>query len=153
MHYWKSVLKNLVSENHKFQIPCHRKKRIRVSESVTSLVSEYRSWYFKYELMVTCKSLKVGSSVKYKWNNRITGSNVKLQHRTDVAMDWLVKPIKSRGSVWRICSESGGIYFFFYYYLVGWDLTPIRSLCRSPRFVKSQYCGHILAYCTGGIYY
>jgi hypothetical protein len=24
-------------------------------------------------------------------------------------------------------------YFFFYF--VGWDLTPIRSLCRSPRFV------------------
>jgi hypothetical protein len=21
------------------------------------------------------------------------------------------------------------------FYLVGWDLTPIRSLCRSPRFV------------------
>jgi hypothetical protein len=35
----------------------------------------------------------------------------------------------------------------FFFYLVGWDLTPIRSLCRSPRFV-SQYCGHILAYCT-----
>jgi hypothetical protein len=26
----------------------------------------------------------------------------------------------------------GTAYFF---YLVGWDLTPIRSLCRSPRFV------------------
>jgi hypothetical protein len=24
---------------------------------------------------------------------------------------------------------------FFCFYLVGWDLTPIRSLCRSPRFV------------------
>jgi hypothetical protein len=23
----------------------------------------------------------------------------------------------------------------FFFYLVGWDLTPIRSLCRSPRFV------------------
>jgi hypothetical protein len=22
-----------------------------------------------------------------------------------------------------------------FFYLVGWDLTPIRSLCRSPRFV------------------
>jgi hypothetical protein len=40
------------------------------------------------------------------------------------------------------------IYIFFFHYLVGWDLIPIRSLCRSPRFVKSQYCGHILAYCT-----
>jgi hypothetical protein len=26
-------------------------------------------------------------------------------------------------------------FFFFFFYLVGWDLTPIRSLCRSPRFV------------------
>jgi hypothetical protein len=25
--------------------------------------------------------------------------------------------------------------YYYYYYLVGWDLTPIRSLCRSPRFV------------------
>jgi hypothetical protein len=28
-----------------------------------------------------------------------------------------------------------GIFLFFYFFLVGWDLTPIRSLCRSPRFV------------------
>jgi hypothetical protein len=27
------------------------------------------------------------------------------------------------------------IYLFIFFYLVGWDLTPIRSLCRSPRFV------------------
>jgi hypothetical protein len=27
-------------------------------------------------------------------------------------------------------------YYYYYYYLVGWDLTPIRSLCRSPRFVQ-----------------
>jgi hypothetical protein len=27
--------------------------------------------------------------------------------------------------------------FLFFFYLVGWDLTPIRSLCRSPRFVLS----------------
>jgi hypothetical protein len=27
------------------------------------------------------------------------------------------------------------VLFIFFFYLVGWDLTPIRSLCRSPRFV------------------
>jgi hypothetical protein len=25
--------------------------------------------------------------------------------------------------------------FIYFFYLVGWDLTSIRSLCRSPRFV------------------
>jgi hypothetical protein len=30
--------------------------------------------------------------------------------------------------------KSSSIIFYFFY-LVGWDLTPIRSLCRSPRFV------------------
>jgi hypothetical protein len=34
------------------------------------------------------------------------------------------------------------------FFLVGWDLTPIRSLCRSLGPYKPQYCGHILAYCT-----
>jgi hypothetical protein len=29
----------------------------------------------------------------------------------------------------------GSRVFIFIFYLVGWDLTPIRSLCGSPRFV------------------
>jgi hypothetical protein len=54
----------------------------------------------------------------------------------------------ARGTVnCKVCKSAIALYFlylrvfvkegvfFFFFYLVGWDLTPIRSLCRSPRFV------------------
>jgi hypothetical protein len=61
---------------------------------------------------------------------------------------WVRIPLKAWMSVsaFNLCFSCPVCRYFFY--LVGWDLTPIRSLCRSPRFVKSQYCGHTLAYCT-----
>jgi hypothetical protein len=34
-----------------------------------------------------------------------------------------------------ISSPISGVKHIIFFYLVGWDLTPIRSLCRSPRFV------------------
>jgi hypothetical protein len=35
-----------------------------------------------------------------------------------------------------------------FFYLVGWDLTPLGPFAGPLGSYKSQYCGHILAYCT-----
>jgi hypothetical protein len=34
-----------------------------------------------------------------------------------------------------VCNRFVRYLVLLFFYLVGWDLTPIRSLCRSPRFV------------------
>jgi sorting nexin-29 len=57
-------------------------------------------------------------SVQNLLSSRLLSKNIKIRIHRTIILPVVLYSVK-----------------LFFYYLVGWDLTPIRSLCRSPRFV------------------
>jgi hypothetical protein len=48
----------------------------------------------------------------------------------------------------KSCDTRNWPTYVYFFYLVGWDLTPLGPFAGPLGSYKSQYCGHILAYCT-----
>jgi hypothetical protein len=48
----------------------------------------------------------------------------------------------------QVVMTSIDVHVSIFFYLVGWDLTPLGPFVGPLGSYKSQYCGHILAYCT-----